>query len=148
MGTTLPHLDDKVRDYPEDDAWENDETDPYLNADYGWTGWPPDFRWRPVTAILGAVVAVGAIATAVIINSGDSASTKATVGPAPLTSAPSTPKTTAPPSTSPTPQLPRETVTTVTPPPSALPSMAPTPTAAPPPTTAPPPTALNPRTVV
>jgi len=156
MGTTLPHLDDKVRDYPDDDAWENDETDPYLNADYGWTGWPADFRWRPVTAILGAVVAVGAVATAVIINSGDSASTKATVGPAPLTSAPSTPKTTAPPSastspgpsTSPTPQLPPETVTTVTPPPSALPSMAPTPTAAPPPTTAPPPAALNPRTVV
>ncbi|HWS91565.1 MAG TPA: MmpS family transport accessory protein [Mycobacterium sp.] len=157
MGTTLPHLDDEVRDYP-DDAWENDETDPYLNADYGWTGWPPDFRWRPVTAILGAVVAVGAIATAVIINSGDSASTKATVGapaPHPVTSAPATTKATVPPSASPSPsrvpQLPPETFTTVTTP-SAAPSTGPTgtPNAAPPLTpTGPPPSAtLNPRTVV
>lgn len=107
-------------------------------------------------AILGAVLAVGAVATAVIINSGDSASTKATVGaPAPrtLTTAPLTPRTTAPPSASPrpsvTPQLPPETVTTVTTP-SASPSLAPTqtPTAAPPPAGAPPPVVLNPRTVV
>jgi hypothetical protein len=97
------------------------------------------------------VVAVGAVATAVVINSGDSASTKATVGaPAPrtLTSAPRT--TTQPsgssPSTSRTPQLPPETVTTVTTP-GAAPAQ--TPTAAPPTTaTPPPPVALNPRTVV
>jgi Mycobacterium membrane protein len=100
------------------------------------------------------VVGLGAIATAVIINSGDSTSTKATVGPsAPLTSAPSTPQTTAPPSTShrpsQTPQLPPETVTTVTSP-SPLPSLGPTrtPTAAPAPTYAPPSATLNPRTVI
>jgi hypothetical protein len=119
--------------------------------------WPSEGRWRPFAAILGTVVALGAVATAVIINSGDSASTKATVGaPPPLTSAPSTPRTTAPPSppsSSPSPsqapQLPPETVTTVTPP-SALPGLGPTrtPTAAPVPTVAPPPTAVNPRTVV
>jgi hypothetical protein len=141
-----------VQDYPDDENYDGADTD--IQDGYGELTWAPDSRWRPVTAILGAVVAVGAVATAVIINSGDSASTKATVGPAPLTSAPSTPKTTAPPSASPgtsrAPQLPPETVTTVTPPPSASPSMGPTPTptAAPPPTTAPPPVALNPRTVV
>jgi hypothetical protein len=100
-------------------------------------------------------VAVGAIATAVIINSGDSASTKATVGaptPTPRTVM-TTPSTTAPRSASPspslTPQLPPETVTTVTPP-SASPSAEPTrtPTAAPPPTGPRPPAALNPRTVI
>jgi len=95
------------------------------------------------------VVALGAIATAVIINSGDSASTKATVGaPTPRTvttltteaPAPSTPKPTAPASRSPSPspspsakpKLPPETVTTVAPPPTALPPSA----------------TVNPRTVV
>jgi hypothetical protein len=95
------------------------------------------------------VVAVGAVATAVVINSGDSASTKATVGaPAPRTLT-SAPRTTNPPSPSPsasrTPQLPPETVTTVTTP-SAAPTQ--TPTAVPPATVAPPPIALNPRTVI
>jgi hypothetical protein len=99
------------------------------------------------------VVAFGAVATAVVINSGDSASTKATVGvPAPRTLT-SAPRTTNPPSASPspsptasrTPQLPPETVTTVTTP-SAAPAQ--TPTAAPPATVGPPPIALNPRTVV
>ena len=91
------------------------------------------------------MVAVGAVATAVVINSGDSASTKATVGaPAPRTLT-SAPRTTTPPSASRAPQLPPETVTTVTTP-SAAPT--PTPTAAPPATVAPPPIALNPRTVV
>lgn len=149
MGTTLPHLDE-VRDYPDDDTCEIYEPDSYPDGDYSWTGWPAEFRWRPVTAILGAVVAIGAIATAVIINSGDSASTKATVAPAPrtLTSAPPAPKTTSPPSTVRAPQLPPETFTTV-PPPSALPTTRPalTPTAAPPPT-GPPSAALNPRTVI
>ncbi len=96
MGTTLPHLDDRIRGYPDDDADDACDTDPYLNADYNWTGWPADSRWRPATAIVGAVVALGAIATAVIINSGDSASTKATVGasaPHSVTSAPATTET-------------------------------------------------------
>jgi hypothetical protein len=145
-------LQGPVHDYP-DDEYDGADTD--VLDGYDELAWPADTRWRPVTAILGAVVALGAIATAVIINSGDSASTKATVGapaPHPLTSAPPMPTTTAPPSASPrtaAPQLPPETVTTVTPP-SASPGMAPTqtPTAAPPPTGAPPPVAVNPRTVV
>jgi Mycobacterium membrane protein len=157
MGTRLPPLD-KVRNYPDDD--ETDEiyrADSCPDDDHTWTGWPADFRLRPVTAILGAVVALGAVATAVVINSGDSASTKATVGaPAPRTLT-SAPRTTNPPSASPSPspstsgvpQLPPETVTTVTTP-SAAPTLGPTgmPTAAPPTTAAPPPMALNPRTVV
>ena len=139
-----------VSDYPDDESY--DEAD--LQDGYDDSAWAPEGRWRPVTAILGAVVGLGAIATAVIINSGDSTSTKATVGPpASLTSAPLAPQTTAPRSASPSPsqatQLPPETVTTVTPP-SALPTMGPTrtPTAAPAPTIAPPPAALNPRTVI
>lgn len=92
------------------------------------------------------MVAIGAIATAVIINSGDSATTKATVGAptphivistTPQTSAPqtSTPPgltTSAPPSTSHV-ALPPETVTTLTPgatPPktaSAMPTPSPAP---------------------
>jgi hypothetical protein len=94
------------------------------------------------------VVALGAIVTAVIINSGDSASIKATVGPpAPRTTVMSTTPPTAPPSisTSPslTPQLPPETLTTVT-----TPSAVPRPSAAPPPTAVPPSATLNPRTVI
>nr|WP_156763755.1 MmpS family transport accessory protein [Mycobacterium sp. 852002-50816_SCH5313054-b] len=138
-----------VHDYPDDD-YDGADTD--VLDGYGDLAWPSDTRWRPAAAILGAVVAVGAIATAVIVNSGDSASTKATVGPPvppPLTSAAPAPKTTAPPSASQTP-LPQETVTTVPPPPSASlrPVPSPTPTAAPLPTGAPPPVAVNPRTVV
>ncbi|MGZ4583182.1 MAG: MmpS family transport accessory protein [Mycobacterium sp.] len=162
MGTTTsqlgPQLDDRIRDYPEDDVRDSDEPDYYPDGDYSWTGWPAEFRWRPVAAILGAVVAIGAIATAVIINSGDSASTKATVVP-PMprtaTSAPAAPKTTASASPSAAPQLPPETVTTVprTVPPSALPTVpvtppVPAPTAAPAPTLAPPAAAIDPRTVV
>ncbi|WP_139829558.1 threonine AND proline RICH protein [Mycobacterium gastri] len=103
-------------------------------------------------------MALGAVATAVIINSGDSATTKATVGaPTPRTVVSTTPRTTAPPSTSPSPppstsarpgtsapQLAPETVTTVT-----IPSAAPTriPTAAPPQPGTPPSAALSPRAV-
>jgi hypothetical protein len=141
-----------VQDCPDDDT---DGADTDVLDGYGDLAWPADTRWRPAAAILGAVVALGAIATAVIVNSGDSASTKATVGaPAPrtLTSAPAAPRTTPSPSAagpSQTP-LPPETVTTVTPPPSTSPSLVPTqmPTAAPPPTGAPPQVALNPRTVI
>ena len=160
MGTTLPHLDGEVRDYPGDESCETDELGLDLDDGYGVSAWAGDSRWRPLAAILGAAVALGAVATAVIINSGDSASTKATVGaPAPrtVTSAPATPRTTvpsgaprsAPNSAQPTPQLPPETFTTVTPP-SALPGNGPTgtPTAAPPPTGPPPAATLNPRTVV
>ncbi|HZC52392.1 MAG TPA: MmpS family transport accessory protein [Mycobacterium sp.] len=163
MGTTLPPLD-RVRDYPGretgyetdyDFGTEADDTEEIYRAgsdgDYSWTGWPADFRVRPLTAILAAVVALGAIATAVVLNSGDSASTYATVGPAPQTLT-SAPRTTSPPSAPPSQSaLPRETVTTVTTPraaPTLMPTTAPTtaPTVAP--TAAPPPIALNPRTVV
>lgn len=156
MGTTLPRLDDRIRDYPDDygpdDYGDACDTDPYLHADSNWTGWPTDSRWRPATAVVGAVVALGAIATAVIINSGDSASTKATLGPAPqpVTSAPATTKASAPPSAAPSPsRLPAETFTTVTTPSAA--ASAPPPAAAPttaPPVAAPPTAALDPRTVV
>ncbi|MCV6985372.1 threonine AND proline RICH protein [Mycobacterium shinjukuense] len=107
-------------------------------------------------------MAVGAVATAVIINSGDSATTKATIGaPAPRTVMSSTPRTTPPSSAVPEPsgapgisrpQLPPETVTTL-PPPSAgstpAPGTGPTRTStAAPPGAAPPGAVLNPRTVV
>nr|WP_156766778.1 MmpS family transport accessory protein [Mycobacterium sp. E2327] len=141
-----------VYDYPDDDY---DGADTEDLGGYGDLAWPADTRWRPAAAILGAVVALGAVATAVIINSGDSASTKATVGappPRPLTSAPPAPRTPiAQPSPSASPSqtpLPPETVTTLAPPPSASTTLLPTPTAAPPPPGAPPPVALNPRTVI
>jgi hypothetical protein len=159
---TIRHaLDDRagqVYDYPDDDTYETDGAD--YEDGYGELAWPTDRRWRPVVAVAGAVVATCAIATAVILNSGDSATTKGTVGvptPTPrtvMTTPPSAPRTTAPPSASPGPprtsQLPPETVTTVTPAPSLGPVH--TPAAAPPtglpPGAVPPQATLNPRTVV
>ena len=161
MGTTLRPLDDGVRNYPDDESHDTDRLDSCADGDYTWTGWPADFRWRPAVAVLGAVVAIGAIATAVIINSGDSASTKATVGapvPRTVTSTTTTPPASLPRSTPPgastSTQLPRETFSTVTQPssgPSTVPSLLPaaTPTAEPPLTRAAPPAAtLDPRTVI
>lgn len=103
-------------------------------------------------------MAIGAIATAVIINSGDSATTKATVGVPPPRTAVTSPRSSAPPSattsappTSSRAALPPETVTTIAPgdaptktavPPTRLPNAAPAPTAAPPGAT------LNPRAIV
>lgn len=158
IGTIMNMVTDRigrVHDYPDDDELYGGADD---EDGYGESTWAPEGRWRPAAAIMGVVVALGAIATAVIINSGDSATTKATVGPpAPLTSAPSAPRTSAtpsaPPSASPSPvpsatrapQLPPETVTTVTPP-STQPTLPPS--AAPAPTTSPPSPLLNPRTVV
>jgi hypothetical protein len=152
-------VDGSVHDYPDDDFYDGADSD-YEDEGYGALVWPSDPRWRPVAAFLGVVVAVGAVATAVIINSGDSASTKATVGPAPrpVTSAPHT--TTPPnasagpaPSISRAPQLP-ETVTTLAPPIAAPPgpiTAAPLPTYLPPRgavvTPQPPTAALSPRTV-
>jgi hypothetical protein len=167
IGTIRHALDDlagDVHDYPDDDTFDTDGAD-YISGEdgYGELAWPADRRWRPVVAVAGAVVATCAIATAVILNSGDSATTKATVGaptPTPRTvmttpsTQPPTPHTTLPPSASPSPtrttQLPPETVTTLTP----APSIGPTgiPTAAPPtgllPGAVPPQATLNPRTVV
>jgi hypothetical protein len=106
--------------------------------------------------VLGAVVAIGAIVTAVIINSGDSATTKATIAPPAPTTATSAPRTTSAPSASqrPTPstspQLPAETVTTV-PPPSAVATVPPLATMPPlgaqAPALVPPRAAVNPSTI-
>jgi hypothetical protein len=162
-------LDDRVglvHDYPDDDTYDGADYDGYDDDGYDDDDcaddeydeydeykellWPFG-GWRPAVAVLGAVIAIGAIATAVIINSGDSASTKATVGPAPTTVT-SAPRTTSPPSasrspsasTSAVPQLPPETVTTLT-----APSAAPTgpPLAFPAPALVPPTATLNPSTV-
>nr|WP_293327563.1 MmpS family transport accessory protein [Mycobacterium sp.] len=143
----MKQLVDDIEDYPDD---ENCDTDSF---GYEELGWPADRRWRPAVAIIGAVMALGAVATAVIINSGDSATTKATVGaptPTPHTVISTTsPRPTAPPSTtSPAPQLPRETVTTVIPTSPALTTPGTLPNAAPPPVAVPPRIAVNPRTVV
>ncbi|WP_421845828.1 hypothetical protein [Mycobacterium sp.] len=148
-----------VQDHPDEQSYEY-RLDSSHGAEEEWV-WPADRRWRPVAAIIGAVVALGAVATAVIINGGDSASTKATVGaPTPQTAVSTTRQPTAQPRTppsastatvpSPSPnQRHPETVTTVTQP-SASPSAAAPriPTAAPPPVAAPPRATLHPRTVV
>gem|GEM_PF-1279790 len=128
-------------DFYDEDGYGDDD---YDEDDYGALAWPAERRWRPAAAFIGCVVALGAIATAVVINSGDTASTKATVGaPTPRTvtaqsSAPAAPKTARS-------QPPSETITTVVPP-----SVAPTalPTAAPPPAAVPPSATLDPRTIV
>lgn len=152
-------VDGLAHDYPDDatydeadyDGYDDDECADDEYDEYKELLWPFG-GWRPAVAVLGAVVAIGAIATAVIINSGDSASTKATVGAPAPTSVTSAPRTTSPPSasqrpspsTSRAPQLPPETVTTLTPP-----SAAPTgpPLAAPPPALVPPTATVNPSTV-
>lgn len=175
IGTIRNTLHDIVRDledYPEVEGRPTDTHDSYISAeeyddaldtdswdqadDEDW-GWPADHRWRPVALFVGAIAAIGAIATAVIINSGDSATTKATVGaPTPrsvISTTPSnTPSLSAPPTTSHV-ALPPETVTTLTPgnAPTKTATAAPAPTALPPalPGPAGPPRAtVNPRTVV
>jgi hypothetical protein len=113
----MDYLDHELRDCSDDETVD----DNYADGDYP----SADERWRPIAAIAGIVFVLAVIATAVIVNGGDSASTSATV--------------VVPPSqrTSPrlVPALPPETVTTVTPtsrPPS------PTATSTAPPQTAPP----------
>ncbi len=132
--STTNHLGSDVEDYPDDDVY----------ADAGDHAAAPDRRWRPVALVSAGVLVLAMIATALIVKGGDSTSTSATVGPAPsrgvLSTRPPPPRA-LPPST-----IPRETVTTVTPPPSALPTTALAPTVPPnPPSSLP---ALNPRTVV
>lgn len=144
----MNRLDGGIQDHP-DESYATNGADPYPPDGYDELLWPANRRWRQVVALLGSVVALGAVATAVIINSGDSATTKATVRaptPRPVLTTPSKPVPAAPPSTSRTPQLPPETATTVTPPTAAPPER--TPTAAPPLTGQPPAAALHPRTVV
>ena len=125
----MNYLDSDIRDYPDDDVDGIYAADDDVIA-------PTDARWRPVAVIAGIVFVLAVIATVVIVNGGDSASTSATVVP-PSRSVTS-PRLSAPP----VPSLPRETVTTVTPPPrkpSPTPTAGPTdaPTVVPPPVAAP-----------
>ncbi|WP_372513151.1 MmpS family transport accessory protein [Mycobacterium stomatepiae] len=174
MGLIRNTIDDRTgldrgyrRDYPDDDTYDGADYDGYDDDGYDDDEYVDDDHeeydelkellwpigsWRPAVAVLGAVVAIGAIATAVIINSGDSASTKATVAPAAPTTVSSAPRTTSPPSasqrpapsTSQAPQLPPETVTTLTPPSAALTTP---PLAAPPPAVVSPRATINPSTI-
>jgi Mycobacterium membrane protein len=127
--STMNYLDSDIQDYPDDDVDGIYADDDDVIA-------PIDERWRPVAVIAGIVFVLAVIATVVIVNGGDSASTSATVVP-PSRSVTS-PRLSAPP----VPSLPRETVTTVTPPPrkpSPTPTAGPTdaPTVVPPPVAAP-----------
>jgi hypothetical protein len=91
---------------------------------------PIDRRWIWVAGVAGAILLVAVLCTVVILGGGDSGSVSTTVnptttaGPAATTSAPPATTTPAPP---PAASLPPETVTTVTPSPtaSAEPSAAP-----------------------
>ncbi len=136
--STMNHLDSEIYDYPDDDIY------PDSDALYG----PVDQRWRPVAAIAGIVFVLAVIASVVIVNGGDSASTSATVAP-PTRTVIATPRPTAP-TAPPGSSLSPETITTVTPPP-RQPTAGPSevPTATPPPEASPVPTAeVNPRTFV
>jgi hypothetical protein len=143
----MNHLDTDIEDYQYDDETYTDG-DEYAG--------PADHRWRPVAAIAGGVLVLAVIATIVIVNGGDSASTTATVVPSPSRTVIATPRPTTP-KAAPTVSLPPETVTTLPPhstTPTARPTDTPTaePSAAP---TAPPPAAspstlpaVDPRTFV
>ena len=136
--STMNHLDSEIYDYPDDDIY------PDSDALYG----PVDQRWRPVAAIAGIVFVLAVIASVVIVNGGDSASTSATVAP-PTRTVIATPRPTAP-TAPPGSSLSPETITTVTPPP-RQPTAGPSevPTATQPPEASPVPTAeVNPRTFV
>ncbi|WP_343599678.1 hypothetical protein [Mycobacterium sp.] len=136
-------LDTDVLDYPDDvdeayPDWEADTT----RGIYDQAG-SVDNRWRLVAAIAGAVFVLAVIASVVIVNGGDSASTSATVAP-PARTVTATPRAPAP-----TVSLPPETVTTVTPTPRA-PSPTPTagPTSVPSAVPPPPPPQADPHTYV
>jgi hypothetical protein len=120
----MRYLDSGLQDYP-DDAVD----DIYADGDdlFG----PVDARWRPIAAIAGIVFVLAVIATVVIVNGGDSASTSATIVVPPSRSMTATPRPTMPP----------ETVTTVAPrPPQPTPTAtSTTPDVPPPPAAAPPP---------
>jgi Mycobacterium membrane protein len=124
--STMNYLDSDIQDYPDDDVDDIYADDDDVIA-------PIDERWRPVAVIAGIVCVLAVIATVVIVNGGDSASTSATVVVPPSRGVTASPRLVPP--------LPPETVTTVTPPPR---KPSPTPTAGPTnaPTMIPPPTAV------
>jgi hypothetical protein len=118
------HADELIEDYDDYDA--DDDYD-YDDADeiYAYTE-PLDRRWIWVAGVAGAVLLVAVICTVVILGGGDSGSVKATYAPPTATSAPAT-TTKAPARTPsmpapvplPTTPLTPETVTTVSPAPTA-----------------------------
>jgi hypothetical protein len=122
----MNYLDSDIQDYPDDDVDDIYADDDEVIA-------PIDERWRPVAVIAGIVFVLAVIATVVIVNGGDSASTSATVVVPPSRGVTASPRLVPP--------LPPETVTTVTQPPK---KPGPTPTAGPTnaPTVIPPPVAL------
>lgn len=113
-----PYGDEAYPDYPDEGYYAYDE--------------PIDRRWVWVAGIAGAILLVAVICTVVILGGGDSGPVTATVTPqAPTTSAVAAPTTTpsaaAPPRVAPVPPPPSatlapETVTTVTPSPTAPPA--------------------------
>ncbi|MFZ0715519.1 MAG: MmpS family transport accessory protein [Mycobacterium sp.] len=120
--STTEYLGHELQDYSDDETVD----DIYADGDDA----HPEERWRPIAAIAGIVFVLAVIATVVIVNGGDSASTSATVVVPPSRSASPRPSL--------VPVLPPETVTTVTPP-----SRQPSPTAtSTTPTETPPPVAV------
>ena len=129
----MNYLDSHIQDYPDDDTVDDiyaDGDDFYADDDDLLA--PTDERWRPVALIAGIVFVLALIATVVIVNGGDSASTSATVVVPPSRSVAPSPRLVPP--------LPPETVTTVTPPPKASQTPTAGPTSAP--TVIPPPAAV------
>ena len=116
--STTHHFDSDVEDYPDDDPFA--DVDDYSGA--------RENRWRSVALVAAGVLALALLATALIVNGGDSTSTSATVGPAPTRSVTAPPRPPHPTALPPRPPLPRETMTTVAPP-SALPTTTAAPTA-------------------
>jgi Mycobacterium membrane protein len=128
----MNYLGSDIQDYP-DDAVDD------IYADGDDLDAPIDERWRPVAAMAGIIFVLAVIATVVILNGGDSASTSATVVAPPSRTVTASPRLSTPLA----PPLPPETVTTVTPPPKASqtptagPTNAPTVVPSPPPSTPP-----------
>jgi hypothetical protein len=118
--STTDYLGNELQDYSDDTV-----DDIYADGDDS----SADGRWRPIAVIAGIVFVLAVIASVVIVNGGDSASTSATVVVPPGRS--TTPRL--------VPALPPETVTTLTP--SRPPSPTATSTA---PTQTPPPVAVPP----
>src|ERR1700761_2188093 len=112
----MDYLDRDIQDYPDDDTVDDIYAD---GDDFA----PIDERWRPIALIAGIVFVLAVIATVVIVNGGDSASTSATVVVPPSRSVSPSPRL--------VPVLPPETVTTVTPPPKASQTPTAGPTSAP-----------------
>jgi len=110
-----------IEDYDEYDADDDEYYDGYREYTE-----PLDRRWIWVAGVAGAVLLVAVICTVVILGGGDSGSVKATYAPPAATSAPAT-TTQAPPRTPsmpapvplPTAPLTPETVTTLSPAPTA-----------------------------